>query len=361
MMRPRGSSVLHLTQQHLAPQPACTPAAGASSLPPRPPHSVGISESARPSTRQSMSTPTRTNCATTRPALVNSSPNRVHVGLMGYGAIGVPVAAALLEGTHGMGDGTCPCHLAAVLVSTPRPRPPELPPSVVWTTDPDEFFAAEWKLCAEAAGQPAVVTHAERTIRSGRDLLVTSVGALTSDAFYGSLVTSASDSANGRLLVAAGAMPAVDWMASASMGVAADDLDVTCTQTKPPASWIGARYDRTTGDPAPDVIDFSSLQKPTVFFEGTAREAASNYPKNSNICAMLALATAGLDNTLVRLVADPTPPKRNLVSVAFRSPIGKLDVEVEGMQSANPRTGAVVPLTVLRAIKMRVAAVALGA
>lgn len=285
----------------------------------------------------------------------------LRTGLMGYGAIGAPVAAALLEGTHGMGDATCPCHLAAVLVSTPRPRPPELPSSVVWTADPDEFFLADWKLCAEAAGQPAVVAHAKRTMTAGRDLLVTSVGALTSDPLYESLVALGSEPANGRLLVAAGAMPAVDWMASASMGVPVAELDVTCTQTKPPASWIGARYDRITGELAPDVLDFSTLEEPTVFFEGTARDAASNYPKNSNIAAMLALATAGLDNTRVRLVADPTPPKRNLVSVAFRSPIGKLDVEVEGMQSANPRTGAVVPLTVLRAIKMRVAGIVLGA
>lgn len=280
---------------------------------------------------------------------------------MGYGAIGAPVAHALLEGTHGMGDATCPCHLAAVLVSTPRPRPPELPESVVWTTDPDEFFSAEWKLCAEAAGQPAVVAHAGRTMEAGRDLLVTSVGALTSDPLYESLIVSGSDPTNGRLLVAAGAMPAIDWMASASMGVPVTELDVTCTQTKPPASWMGARYDSSSGGQVADVMDFSSLTEPTAFFEGTAREAASNYPKNSNIAAMLALATAGLDNTRVRLVADPTPPKRNLVSVAFRSPIGKLDVEVEGMQSANPRTGAVVPLTVLRAIKMRVAGIVLGA
>lgn len=260
-----------------------------------------------------------------------------------------------------MGDCVCPCHLAAVLVSTPRPRPSELPASVVWTTEPDDFFAADWQLCAEAAGQPAVVACAERTMQAGRDLLVTSVGALTADALYDSLTASAADPTCGRLLVAAGAMPAVDWMASASMGVPVGELDVTCTQTKPPASWVGARYNRNTGDPAPDVIDFDSLQEPTTFFEGSAREAASNYPKNSNICALLALATAGLDNTRVRLVADPTPPKRNLVSVAFRSPIGKLDVQVEGLQSANPRTGAVVPLTVLRAIKMRVAGIALGA
>jgi predicted dinucleotide-utilizing enzyme len=105
------------------------------------------------------------------------------VAVMGYGAIGKPVAAALLQHTHGMNAGEV--HLAAVLVSSERPRPPELPSSVVFTSDPEQFFAAEFALCAEAAGQPAVLAHAERCLRAGRDFLVTSIGALTDDAVAG--------------------------------------------------------------------------------------------------------------------------------------------------------------------------------
>ena len=156
-------------------------------------------------------------------------------------------------------------------------------------------------------------------------------------------------------------MPAVDWMAAASLGISPEKLDVRFTQTKPPVSWIGARYDPVTKQAKEDVIDFAALTEPTVFFVGSAREAAAEYPKNSNVAAMLALATAGLDGTKVELVADPTPPKRNVSSVSFKGPIGTLSVEVEGAQSANPRTGAVVPLTVLRAIQVRLGAVVLGA
>ena len=138
--------------------------------------------------------------------------------------------------------------------------------------------------------------HAERCLAAGRDFLVTSVGAVTDDALFGRLQCTASPVGSqagrgGQLLVAAGAMPAVDWMGSASLGVPAEDITVRFTQTKPPKSWIGARYDPETKMALSDVIDFARLTEKTTFFCGSAREAAAEYPKNSNIAAMLALAT----------------------------------------------------------------------
>ena len=74
--------------------------------------------------------------AAAKAAAAAASPHSVGIALMGYGAIGVPVAAALLDGTHGMGDGACPCHLAAVLVSTLRPRPARATHHVLYTSVP---------------------------------------------------------------------------------------------------------------------------------------------------------------------------------------------------------------------------------
>ena len=39
------------------------------------------------------------------------------------------------------------------------------------------------------------------------------------------------------------------------------------------------------------------------------------------------------------------------VQVEFVGKVGRMKVEVEGKQSANPRTGAMVPFSVLKAIK----------
>jgi len=104
-------------------------------------------------------------------------------------------------------------------------------------------------------------------------------------------------------------------------------------------------------DPAAEMIDLGGVKEPACFFEGTAREAASRFPKSSNITAMLALATAGLDKTKVKLVADPTRMEMHTV-IEFRSGVGNLRVEWNGVPSeTNPKTSADVPFTVIKALR----------
>ena len=64
---------------------------------------------------------------------------------------------------------------------------------MVFTTDPDAFFAADWDVCVEAAGQPAVIAYAARCLGNGRDFLATSIGALTDDELYAALVATAEE------------------------------------------------------------------------------------------------------------------------------------------------------------------------
>merc|ERR1719336_2577669 len=108
-------------------------------------------------------------------------------------------------------------------------------------------------------------------------------------------------------------MPALDWMSSAAI----ERVDeATLVQRKRPEGWVGT--------PAEAKFELGKLTEPTTIFEGSAREAASRFPKNANIAAALALGTVGLDNLKVRLVADPTvagPTSR----IRFRGDAGSLD------------------------------------
>jgi aspartate dehydrogenase len=286
----------------------------------------------------------------------------LRIGLIGHGAIGKMVAEAILSSTHGLVASRI--TLVAVLVSTKRTETTigcfnsllntnvECP----ITHDPSAFFQTDFDVCIECAGQSAVREHAVSCLQSGRKFLCTSIGALTDDSLFEACRQAAVEG-NSTFALASGAMPAVDWMSSSALEPGSV---VTATQTKPPNSWIGARYEPGTTTSLPDVINFAALSEKTTFFTGTAREAASFYPKNSNVLAMLALSTAGLDKTQVELVADPINTSMRQ-TIRYEGSAGAVTTNVVGRQCpSNPRTSQVVPLSVIKALRNMSSPVAIG-
>ena len=279
------------------------------------------------------------------------------IGLLGCGAINSTVAKMIVNREAG------PALLRGVLVRKERTEEEIrslLPcrsssdglPLDCFTTDPDKFFSADsdWSLCIEAAGQPAVRQYGKRCLELGRDLMITSIGSLTDDALYEDLSATA-EATGARLILCTGSMPAVDWMGSAALE---DCAEVRVTQIKPPRAWLGTPAE----DDHPDLLRLGT--DPRVVFEGSSRDAASVFPKNANVAAMLALATAGLDKTRASLVADPTATG-NRVELSFRGTAGKLKVEVEAAPSrTNPRTSAIVALSVVKAIRKLCCPVVVG-
>ncbi len=262
----------------------------------------------------------------------------LRIGLIGFGAIGGTVADALVNGQAGS------AKLVAVLCRTPEKHrqagsPAATAPDILLTDRPDEFLAAPMDLVIEAAGQDALRMFGYQTLAKGIDLMVASIGAFTDDGFYRELIRVA-ENRGARVMLISGALPAVDWMAAAAL---AGVDGVSIQQSKPVSSWKST--------PAAEMIDLDRLEEAVCFFEGTAREAARRFPKSSNITAMLALSTAGLDHTRVQLVADPASTRMH-TSILFDGPAGRLGIEWHGMPSENnPSTSADVPLTVIKALR----------
>ena len=255
--------------------------------------------------------------------------SKYKIGLIGFGAIGKVLADAIVKGEAGE------VELVAVL------RQSESPAQLDYLITNDEalFFNQEFDLVIEAAGQHALREYAERILDRQSDLLVTSMGALSDNEFQNTLIKSAQGN-KVRVLLASGALPAVDWMTAVS-GIG--ETRVSIRQEKPVDAWRGTAAEK--------IIDLDSLESAQCFFEGTAGEAASQFPKSSNITAMLALATVGMDATAVKLVADPTAEKmRTLIS--FASVLGDLEVVWHGIPTeSNPRTSRDVAFTVIKAIR----------
>ena len=284
---------------------------------------------------------------------MSSQKKKLRIGLLGCGAINSKVMEMIINGQAGPTT-----EVTTILVRKERSKL-DIEKSlddnrednnnnntkaiIKVTTSADEFFndkSSDWTLCIEAAGQPAVKEYGKRCLEMKRDFMITSIGSLTDDSLYDTLQETAK--ANGsRLILCTGSMPAIDWMGAAALDGC---TKVQVTQTKPPKAWLGTPAEE-------DYPNLLNITEPISVFKGSARDAASKFPKNANVAGMLAIATAGLDKTMTELIADPNATG-NTVELFFDGPAGKLKVQVQAAPSkTNPRTSAVVALSVVKAIR----------
>ena len=192
------------------------------------------------------------------------------LGLMGLGAIGVDVEKMVTQECKGE------IEIPAILVKNPR-ADRSLNKSII-TTDFDEFIRTKPDVILEVAGHQTIQKYAVEILRSGIDLLVTSVGAFTDDKLYDDCITTAREN-SARLILPSAGIGSLDTLSAAAVGGL---TSVHMIVRKDPSAWYGTHAEK--------LFDLSSLATPTVIFEGTPREGAALYPQNVNISAAVALA-----------------------------------------------------------------------
>ena len=179
---------------------------------------------------------------------------------------------------------------------------------------------------AEAAGHEALITHGAAILGAGRDLIITSVGALADPRLSGTLDRAAALS-GARYDLCPGAIGGLDILDAARRSGLTSLL---YTSRKPLEGWRGTHAEK--------LVMLDELAEPTQFFEGSAREAALLFPQNANVAATIALRGLGLDDTRTRLVADPAIT-RNIHEISIRSACVDVDMRIVGVPSPdNPKT-----------------------
>lgn len=223
----------------------------------------------------------------------------------------------------------------------------ELAPVSAVQTEISAFLNDKPDVVAECASHTAVRDYGPAVLETGSDLVVISIGALSNDALRERLVQAA-QTGGARLILPPGAIGGIDALAAARLSGLES---VVYTGRKPPLAWRGT--------PAERLVALDSLNEAAVFFEGSARKAAEDYPFNANVAAALALAGIGLDATKVRLVADPAI-KRNVHEFAVSAGCGDFSVRLEGRPSpANPKTSLMAGYSVARELLNRAGPIAI--
>lgn len=199
-------------------------------------------------------------------------------------------------------------------------------------------------LVLECAGQPGVRAHAAAVLARGWDLAMISVGALANVALERDLRQAAAEGQS-RIYALSGAVAGIDGLAAAREGGL---QQVLYTSRKSPGSWRGS--------PAEQLVALDHIAEPSVFFRGSAREAALMFPANANVAATIALAGVGLDATEVALIVDPGIAT-NQHRIQANGRFGEMSIELCGQPlGSNPKTSTLAALSVVRACRQCVSA-----
>lgn len=197
----------------------------------------------------------------------------------------------------------------------------------------------------EVAGQAAVKEHAAKVLAKGWDIGLISVGTFADSHFF-ELLQSTAERSGAHIHLLAGAIAGIDGIAAAKEG----GLDkVIYKGCKSPSSWRGSYAEK--------LIDLDQVTEATVFYTGTARDAALNFPANANVAATIALAGVGMDETVVELTVDPNI-SQNKHSIVAEGRFGQMSIEMIGVPlESNPKTSTLAALSVIRACRNSVDAI----
>ena len=188
----------------------------------------------------------------------------------------------------------------------------------------------------DCAGHTALRAYGADILSRGTDLTTVSLGALADADLY-RVLEQAANEGGAKLHLASGAIGALDCLRAASVGQL---QSVTYIGRKPPQSWKGS--------PAETLLDLENLTSGAVtHFDGTARDAATAYPKNANVAAAVALAGIGFDETLVQLIADPDISE-NIHELRAVGDFGSFSFQIRGHSLPdNPRSSALAAMSVV--------------
>lgn len=269
------------------------------------------------------------------------TPPRLTIAIAGLGAIGLGLAREIVRSeplirvaaVAARDQAKARCALQAAGLDCPLLPLQDLPSAADMVVE-----------CLPAAAFDAI---ADATLAAGKDLMVLSAGQL---ARREDLIP-AFRARGRRLIVPTGAVLGLDVARALARGEVSLCRIIT---RKPPKGLAGAPHLARAG------IDVLGLDKPTLVFAGTAREAIAGFPANVNVAVALSLAGIGVDRTLCEIWADPSE-SGNLHTIEIEGGGASVSMTIRGRPDpSNPRTSAMTALSAAAALRRLVDPVWIG-
>ena len=258
----------------------------------------------------------------------------LRVAFIGFGAINSRVGDLLARRAS-------PVEIVGVATKDDPAERARIPAGVPFLAEPSQLAGLKPDLVVEAAGRAAIDVWAPAALAAAPCTIIASTSAFCDDALLPRLIAIAEQHGS-RILIPSGAIGGIDAIAAA----ATLGLDTVVHQiVKPPVAWKGT--------PAEALLDLAGLTERKVFFSGTAREAAGQYPQNANATVVTSLAGIGLDRTIVELVADPAA-RMNGHYITASGGFGRMTISLENNPLAtNPKSSELTALSLVRLIEQQ--------
>lgn len=197
--------------------------------------------------------------------------------------------------------------------------------------------------CAPAKLLPQIL---EPVIAAGKKAVVLSVGALLE---HMDLVEQAR-ATGAQIMVPTGALIGLDAVTAAAEGTIHSVKMVT---RKPPRGLQGAPLLEEKD------IDISNLAEPLLLYDGSARNAARDFPANLNVAIALSLAGIGPDKTRLQVWADPGVV-RNTHTIEVDADSASFTMTIQNIPSENPKTGRITAKSVIALLRKMSAPLRVG-
>jgi len=270
------------------------------------------------------------------------------IAIIGCGTIGGAVAEAVLS-------GRIDAALKAVVDVEKTPAIERLIKAeggrLQYFNCPEDLLSEPLDLVFEAANPKVVRENILPLLRSGKDVMLMSVGGLADEALFQEAVRLAAEK-NRRIIIPAGAISGISTLQAAAL---AGELDsVTMQSTKAPAGLRGAPYLEERG------LTLEGLRDKELVFAGSVSEAVAAFPRNVNITAAVALAGLGVDKTRVEIYADPRAQRTRHCLTATGS-FGEISLSLESAPNpGNPKSSYLATLGAVSALKQYTSPLLMG-